>query len=1204
MQQFKGFKPEAMQRIAGTLGYQGDMSNFNDYLNQNPDKMQQMGMYQQKALQMVNGGMVRKFANGGAVDYSQYYDDKGVLTNADGTAVTPVATPFETIETANVATQAATTPTPTPVTPVVAPTPVTPAAPAPITPVATPTPVTPAAPAPVEPTPVTEPAKEPTGVAAVLVNKYGYNWVNGEAVDPNTGKAYTPPTTDPRDAPAPVAPAPVATKPKISSQKDASGVTTYTYGDKSGLTAGEFLALYSAKPDDATPAIPVVEPTAPATPVTPEPVTPAVPIEMPTVPKLDVTGLDLSSLNPPGAVGNSITNDEVITVLSSPNAFKNPSDYTLKTVERNGKDYWNMVYPDGTKIDLGHQDEAPAISVSKLFADAVVALKETDQLKPYKEQLAQYDIDAEAYRNYISKTTTDDTADTLANIENKYDEATGLLNQNKMELSTLQKLVADNPDNTFYADLLAEKVEELSDNVEGVAALEGAYEDTKRSVSDVLEERFNDPSQFISEDIGTKAVAAKTEISDSQDITSGTGQLDSVAQGQLSKGTATDADSADAAIANIFAGEQVTATAEEKLKNLTAQTQAGLSREVTGQESTIRAEGQADASIKVAAGRIERAKVETDLAVTSKQLAEFKGKNYSAIEANISVSDQLKKIVAQTTSVDSLTELPSPAIIAEDQMAKASAIVDAGLSTETKEFVAANLAAFTVSDGTLALAMEGEVNAQSTVQGQLSSLMKSFDNGTPAWAAGAIRAANEAMLSRGMASSSMAAAAIVQAAMESAIPIASQDAQVYAAMGMANLDNLQKVSLANAAAQQGLSLQNLNNEQQMNLQNSVQAFDLQKVNLSNRQSVELANAQLRATLQGKVLDNKQQSNIITAARFAEVSNINLSNKQQAVLQDNLGELQVNLADASARQQSYITSANLAAGLQGQQLSADQQVAIGNASRYADAANLNFTSKQQTVLHNSSLMQSIGLAELNSTQSATLQNAANFASMDMAELSNAQQAQVLNAQNFLQLDLANLSNEQQVALFKAQAVQQTLLSDQASTNASEQFNASSKNQVDQFNVNLKTQVEQFNQAQQTAISQFNAGQANAMQQFNASQANAADQFNAQNEIVIAQSNAVWRREVATAETAAQNRVNEINAKGALDMQAQAVDNMWQHKADMMDQAHRASEGNLDRTNNLAIAQLQADTSTANADAARAAGNAEAAGAAAVALFNNL
>ena len=96
MQQFKGFKPEAMQRIAGTLGYQGDMRKFNDYLNQNPDKMQQMGMYQQKALQMVNGGMVRKFANGGAVDYSQYFNEKGVLTNADGTPATAkAATPAD-----------------------------------------------------------------------------------------------------------------------------------------------------------------------------------------------------------------------------------------------------------------------------------------------------------------------------------------------------------------------------------------------------------------------------------------------------------------------------------------------------------------------------------------------------------------------------------------------------------------------------------------------------------------------------------------------------------------------------------------------------------------------------------------------------------------------------------------------------------------------------------------------------------------------------------------------------------------------------------------------------------------------------------------------------------------------------------------------------------------------------------------------------
>ena len=61
MMQFKGFKPEAMQRIANNLGYQGDMSGFNTYLNQNPDKKQQMDMYQQKAIQMAEGGVPSKY---------------------------------------------------------------------------------------------------------------------------------------------------------------------------------------------------------------------------------------------------------------------------------------------------------------------------------------------------------------------------------------------------------------------------------------------------------------------------------------------------------------------------------------------------------------------------------------------------------------------------------------------------------------------------------------------------------------------------------------------------------------------------------------------------------------------------------------------------------------------------------------------------------------------------------------------------------------------------------------------------------------------------------------------------------------------------------------------------------------------------------------------------------------------------------------
>ena len=60
MLQFGGFKPEAQKRIANRLGYFGDMSMFNTYLAQNPDKQMQMQQYNQQAINMVRGGMARK----------------------------------------------------------------------------------------------------------------------------------------------------------------------------------------------------------------------------------------------------------------------------------------------------------------------------------------------------------------------------------------------------------------------------------------------------------------------------------------------------------------------------------------------------------------------------------------------------------------------------------------------------------------------------------------------------------------------------------------------------------------------------------------------------------------------------------------------------------------------------------------------------------------------------------------------------------------------------------------------------------------------------------------------------------------------------------------------------------------------------------------------------------------------------------------
>jgi hypothetical protein len=581
------------------------------------------------------------------------------------------------------------------------------------------------------------------------------------------------------------------------------------------------------------------------------------------------------------------------------------------------------------------------------------------------------------------------------------------------------------------------------------------------------------------------------------------------------------------------------------------------------------------------------------LPVTPDQIVQAQGQDEIAPAAKIAQSTGIDPAIA-AQGVVSQNELPTPAQIAEADMAQAQAIVSGGQLSQDATAVAAKLRSFTVDAGTLAQAAQGNVNAQDTVQGQLASLMKQFDDGTPVWAAGAMRAANAAMAARGLGGSSMAGTAIVQAAMESALPIAAQDAQTFAAMNMSNLDRRQQVALANAAAQQGLALQNLNNEQQAALQNSANAFQLQVQDLSNMQQVVLANAQIKAALQGQNLSNQQQANLATAARYAEVANMNLNNKQQTALQNNMNTLQVELQNLTNKQQSYIANAQLEAALQSQQIDARQQSAIANAARFSDAANIQFSAEQQAQLHNSELMRTIGLAELNSAQAATLQNAAQLASMDMANLNNRQAAAVQNAQAFLQMDMTNLSNEQQTVMFKAQQNIQALFNDQAAENAAAQFNATSENQTTQFFATLAAQTSQFNAAQTNALEQFNVDSVNSLRQFNSEMQQQRDLFNAQNGLVVAQANAQWRQQIATTNNAAINESNRLFAQTMNEISANNMDRIWQRERDIMSFAVQTANSNADRATEILKQKMANEGALAVADAEKSSALAQAGG----------
>ena len=472
-------------------------------------------------------------------------------------------------------------------------------------------------------------------------------------------------------------------------------------------------------------------------------------------------------------------------------------------------------------------------------------------------------------------------------------------------------------------------------------------------------------------------------------------------------------------------------------------------------------------------------------------------------------------------------------------------------------------------------AVEGNVQALDTVRGQLSLLMEDFNDGTPDWAAGSIRAANQIMAERGLGNSSIAAATIVQAAQEAALPIAQADAQVYANMNLTNLANKNKFALDNAAAARNFKLQDLSNAQQAELANSAQRYALLSASLSNYQAAMLANAQMQNALQEQDLSRGQQEQVVNAARYAELENMNLTNEQQTRITNQANNLQVDMANLSVKEKAILAELQVQAALEGQELDNTQQTNIIKASRYAEAGNLDFTAEQNRVFQNSKMMETLSIDNLEFDQLRTLQNAANFAQMDVIGLNNRQQAQVENAKNFLSMNLANLTNDQQSTVLYSQQLQQGLLSDQAAENAARQFNATSQNQVDQFFDSLIADIRKHNTAQLNAMEQYNVGQENALNQYNTTLRNQREQFNAKNALEIEQSNVQYRRELNTLNTAGINAQNQVNVANRLEISNQALSDIWQEYRDQASYAYNAGQSKLDREFNLVLATMQAD-----------------------------
>ena len=337
-------------------------------------------------------------------------------------------------------------------------------------------------------------------------------------------------------------------------------------------------------------------------------------------------------------------------------------------------------------------------------------------------------------------------------------------------------------------------------------------------------------------------------------------------------------------------------------------------------------------------------------------------------------------------------------------------------------------------------------------------------------------------------------------------------------------------------------------------------------------------------------------NQMLAQRGLSASTVGRDNLFNAVIQ---AAMPIAQSNAQTIKESAMQQIGIEAQAAQQDAQMAQQTALSNADKVFNLNMKQFDVDVQTELANKKFLQTTSLTEVANEQQATIQNAVNQTQLDLANLSTQEKLAVRNADAFLNMNLTNLNLDQQGRVLEAQQEQQRLLSNQAATNASLQFNATSENQTNQFMTGLEAQIDMNNVARNDAMSQFNATQENAAEarrvgieadidkfnaqlvtqvsEFNANQEFARNQWLAQNAEAVEASNVQWRRNANLADTAAQNTVNMQNAQNAFNLSQTASSFLWQEMRDQADYNFREAENDKNRIAQLVNTAIASDPS---------------------------
>ena len=289
------------------------------------------------------------------------------------------------------------------------------------------------------------------------------------------------------------------------------------------------------------------------------------------------------------------------------------------------------------------------------------------------------------------------------------------------------------------------------------------------------------------------------------------------------------------------------------------------------------------------------------------------------------VSGSLGFTAPTTTAAPTIA---APGAMTGTQVAAPTAASAAQMTAAT---VAGQTPTMTAAQGTVSAPMQaaqGTITSDATVKGQLAGLQQEVEtalasgNPLPVWARGAAKATEAAMNRRGMSASSMAAEALAEGIMNSAIPIAKADADTYKQMIFQNLANNQQANITNAQAYLQMDMANLSNRQQTSLAN----LNARQSFLLSDQAAQNAALQFNATSQNQV--NQFYDGM--SAQMAEQNAVRAdAMNQYAVSEQNKisalnAQNDVAVAEANAARESAINQFNAQLESQRQQFNVNNQ----------------------------------------------------------------------------------------------------------------------------------------------------------------------------------------------------------------------------------------------------------------------------------------